>query len=457
MAGIGFRLQAMASEGSYIKATTAYASSAVISAGPWISGVVALAVLRGVSWSFLSTADHDLLFATLVIVFAASLLLAGGPQMVITRYLADRIYMEDMGAITPTAMGTLALMLPLTLITLPFVLWAPFDLSYRLLTATLFMTLVMTWLLMVFISAARDHWRVVLVLCCGYVLSVTLAIGLGFPFGVLGALGGFTLGQVTGLVLLVLSISMEFPSHGGISFAYLSYLRPFWDLGLIGICYMAGIWADSIVFWISHGSIVVGGFYHLFPPNDMSKFLVELPTIPSSAFFLVHLETHFNTHYRDFYKFIMDKQPLAKITAARQGMIASVRSGMMALIKIQGLVSLFVCLAAPQIARYVGLAPQWVPLLRVESFAAGAQFFTLVAILLLLYLDQRRVALIVAVTFVASNFILTQIAIHLGQSFYGWGYLIATLASAILGWYLLQDRLERLEYITFMSQPLTVG
>src|SRR5579884_1816034 len=100
MAGIGFRLQALASEGSYIRATTAYASSAIISAGPWISGVVALAVLRGVSSAFLSPADHDLLFATLVLVFAASLLLAGGPQMIITRYLADRIYVEDMDAIT---------------------------------------------------------------------------------------------------------------------------------------------------------------------------------------------------------------------------------------------------------------------------------------------------------------------------------------------------------------------
>ena len=36
MAGIGFRLQAMVAKGSYLEATTAYLSSAIITAGPWL-------------------------------------------------------------------------------------------------------------------------------------------------------------------------------------------------------------------------------------------------------------------------------------------------------------------------------------------------------------------------------------------------------------------------------------
>ena len=454
MAGIGFRLQALATEGSYTKATMAYASSSIISAGPWIAGVAALAVLRGVTATFLRAADHDLLFATLVVVFAASLLLSGGPQMLITRYLADRLYVEDTGAIAPTALGSLMLLLPLALIALPFVLWAPFDIRYRLLTATLFLALTMNWLLMVFVSASRDHWRVVMVLCSGYALSVALAVGLGYPFGLLGTLGGFTLGQVTELALLMFAICLEFPSRNGISFDYLSYLGPYWILGVIGLCYMAGIWADNVIFWFAPGNVAVQHFYHLFPPNDTVKFVVTLLTIPSSAFFLVHLETRFYSHYRDFFQFIHRKQPLGKINEAQEGMIAAVNAGLIALVKLQGLVSLFMCVVAPQVAGYLGLPSQWVSLLRVESIAAGAQFFTLVMLLLLLYLDRRRDALLVAATFLLGNFGLTLLTVRLGQQFYGWGYLVAAVVSALLGWILLRDRLKHIEFNTFMSQPL---
>ncbi len=454
MAGIGFRLRALATEGSYAKATAAYASSAIISAGPWIAGVAALAALRGVSASFLRPADHDLLFATLVVIFAASLLLSGGPQMIITRYLADRLYVEDTGAIAPTALGSLALLLPLSLIALPFVLWAPFDLRYRLLVATMFLALTMNWLLMVFVSASRDHWRVVTVLCSGYAISIALAVGLGYPFGLLGTLGGFTLGQATEMALLMFAVCLEFPSRASISFDYLSYLGPYWLLGLIGLCYMAGIWADNVVFWFAPGNVAVQHFYHLFPPNDTAKFFVTLLTIPSSAFFLVHLETRFYGHYRDFFRFIERKQPLGRITQAREGMIAAVNSGVIALVKLQGLVSLFMCIVASQVTAYLGLTQQWATLLRVESFGAGAQFFTLVMLLLLLYLDQRRDALLVAATFLIGNAGLALLTVYMGQQFYGGGYLVAAVVSALLGWILLRNRLKRIEFDTFMSQPL---
>src|SRR5438105_4323668 len=126
MAGIGFRLQALVAKGSYLEASGAYLSSVVISAGPWLSGVIALMLLSATTENFLSAADHALLFATIVTVFAASLLLASGPQLLITRYLADRFYLNDRAAIAPTCAGVLCLIVPVALTTLPFVLLTSF-------------------------------------------------------------------------------------------------------------------------------------------------------------------------------------------------------------------------------------------------------------------------------------------------------------------------------------------
>ena len=89
MAGIGFRLRALISSGSYLEAATAYLSSAVISTGPWLSGVIALLILNTTTATYLTRDDRSLLLATIIWAFAASLLIAGGPQMLLTRYLAD--------------------------------------------------------------------------------------------------------------------------------------------------------------------------------------------------------------------------------------------------------------------------------------------------------------------------------------------------------------------------------
>jgi uncharacterized membrane protein len=74
--------------------------------------------------------------------------------------------------------------------------------------------------------------------------------------------------------------------------------------------------------------------------------------------------------------------------------------------------------------------------------------------LLLLYIDQRRAALLVVGVFTLCNTVLTLASFYLGSAFYGWGYLGATLIAAILGWFLLDSRLKRLEFLTFMRQPV---
>jgi uncharacterized membrane protein len=454
MAGIGFRLQALIARGSYLEASTAYLSSVVISAGPWLSGAIALLVLSGTTTSSLSAADHTLLFATIISVFAASLLLAGGPQLLITRYLADRFYLNDRASIAPTCAGVLCLSVPVVLITLPFVLLTNFDIRYRLLVGTLFLTLTMIWMVMVFLSAARAYLRIVLIFVLCYALGIGAALVLEPRYGLLGSLAGFTLGQVTCLSLLVMSIYAEFAPAHSISFAYLGYIAKYWDLVAIGVLYTMGIWIDNFLFWLSPQAQVISGFYHLFPVYDSAKFIVYLSTVPAVALFMIHLETNFYRHYRKYYQLILNKGTLTDLEQAREGMLSAAHTGLWAILKVQGFIALFLCLIAPDLATLVGLAPQWVSLLRIETGAATGQFFVLTMMLLLLYIDQRRATLLVVGVFTLCNAMLTLGSFYLGSAFYGWGYLGATLIAAVLGWFILDSRLKRLEFLTFMAQPV---
>lgn len=454
MAGIGFRLRALVSKGSYLEATTAYLSSAVISTGPWLAGVVALVILSRTTATYLTPDDRSLLLATIISVFAVSLLIAGGPQMLLTRYLADRVYANDLASIAPTCTGVLFLNFPFALLAAPFLIFAPFALLYRLLVVTLFLTLTMTWLITTFLSAARGYLRIVLIYVLSYACGAMASLLLGYLSGISGSLAGFMLGQLLCLSLLLGSVYREFPSAQGISWAYLSYLHKYWDLLLIGALYTLGTWIDSLIFWMSPKGETIHGFYHLFPPYDTARFVVYLSTIPAAAIFLIRLETNFYRHYSDFYQFIRNKGTLTDLVRARKGMVAAVRGAAWTILKIQGLIALFLCVIARDLAMFLGLAPRWVLLLRVETLAGPGQFMMFIMMLFLLYLDRRRVVLLVVAIFLLSNAGLTLASLSLGENFYGVGYLTAGWIGAILGWFLLSAHFKQLEYQTFMTQPI---
>lgn len=455
MAGIGFRLKALVAQGSYLEATTAYLSSAVISAGPWLSGVVALVVLENTTARYLSHDDQSLLLATIISAFAASLLVAGGPQMLLTRYLADRIYANDINSIAPTCTGVLFLNFPFALLTAPFLFSAPFTLSYRLLVVTLFLTLTMTWLITTFLSAARSYLRIVLIYLASYTCGSGVSLLLGYLAGVSGSLAGFVLGQLLCLSLLLGSVYREFPSTRGVSWSYLSYICTYWDLLLTGALYTLGTLIDSLIFWMSPRGVTIHGIYHLFPPYDTARFIVYLSTIPAAAIFMIHLETNFYRHYATFYLLIRTKGTLAELVRARKGMVAAVRDAARTLLKVQGMIALFLCVVARDLTAFLGLEQHWALLVRVEAFAGLGQFMMFTMMLFLLYLDRRRVVLLIVALFLFSNTALTLVSLHLGELFYGAGYLSAGWVGAVVGWFLLNAHFKQLEYQTFMTQPLS--
>lgn len=454
MAGIGFRLQSMVTKGSVIGATTAYLSATIITAGPWLSGVAALFILRVTTTSYLSGADRILLLATIVTVSAASLIVAGGPQMLVTRYVADRLYLKDTTNIAATSTGTLFLLIVFILISLPFLIFAPFSLQYRLLVTTLFLTMSMTWIFMLFLSAIYRYIYIILVFVCSYLFGIGSSLVLGPRYGLLGSLGGFTAGQLLCLSLLVVLIYLEFPSGKNVSFAYLGYLRKYWNLLFIGALYAISVWIDNFLFWTSSHGLVIAGFYHLFPPYDTAKFIAALSTIPAAVIFVVHLETNFDRHYQSFYRSIHNRGTLSEMVSAREGMREAVYKGISLLLKVQGLLAIFLCLIAQDSAAFFSLSPAWVPLLRMSILAGVCQFIIFVTMLLLLYIDQRRTTMVLISLFILCNVLLTLLTLYLGPAFYGVGNLLATAIGAILGLFLLNNRLKHLERLTFMTQPM---
>jgi uncharacterized membrane protein len=456
MAGIGFELRRAVRETTYLASIRGYLFAAIISSGPWLLSVLALSMLGVISLSFLPQESRDLFAATTTHSFAISLITVGLIQMWVTRYLADKLYIDDTEAIAPTFITVLVL----SSVVQFFLMHALFartalPLDYRMPAVSLYLAISGIWLAMIFLSAARDYVSIVLAFAVGYLISFVVAVALGSKWGPSAYLTGFAAGQTLTLALLVWRVVAEFDPKYAYATAVFAYIRRYPSLLFIGLLYNLAFWIDKIVFWFSREGINVNTFLNVFPVYDTSFFLASLTVVPALAVFLVKIETEFYDHYKAFYAAIANKRSWKEIQAAKDGMIRAVPSAYLTLFKIQGAITLLVIALTPAIMAALRIPENYWYVFRVASLAIGVQVFLLITVLLLLYLDLRGSVLIISTVFLTTNFGFTLLTLAGGYAYYGYGFLYASLASLMVALVLLDNRLRNLEYLTFTRQPLS--
>lgn len=458
MAGIGFQLKKLIAKGNYAGWLRAHIYGAVISAGPWLLSITTLATLSLLSRNIVRGAEHTLARSIIVYAYTFSLITTGAAQMVVTRHLADCLYVGDEGAFLRAfrwTIGTTALC-HAALAAVFYALGPDLPPGVGLIGAVLFVVVACLWMTMVFVGAMRDYVSVVWAFLVGHVLSLGAALAAGWHWGVLGFLGGFTLGQAAIYFVLAARVEHEFAQakepqrRRGIRHAFRRYA----PLAVAGFFYNLAISVDRLVFWASSEGVRVrpwlyGSLY------DAPLFFAYVSIVPAFAIFLVNVETDFYDGYRRYYGVVTKHGTLRQVLEAKAGMTASLREGLRRLGLVQLPVTLGLIVLAPQLARPLALDSLQIAILRAALVGAGLHVLTLFGMIILLYFDRRRAALEVTGVLLGLNLGLTMTTLWLGPRFYGHGYALAALASALWAYRRLEETLADLEFLTFASQPLS--
>jgi uncharacterized membrane protein len=455
MAGIGFVLRRVVTESSSVGVVKGYLAAAIVAAGPWLLSVATMATLGVISSLTLQADDQNVLFGSILYVYAFSLIGIGPVQLVITRFVADKVYLEQRqilgsACVTVVAVTLAVLYLPAAAAILEI---SGLPLPFRLAMLALFVGSAGTWLAMIFLSAAKNYGFIVLAFTAGYGVGLVAALLAGPRYGPTGYLAGFTAGQMVVFGILVAGALREFDRPTGWRLDAFGYLRKYPSLLLVGLGYNLGIWVDKLVFWYAPTGITLMGPMHAYPPYDRAMFLSSLAIVPALTVFVLRVETDFYVAYKTFFDGIEAKATLSTLRQAREGMQQTLRSGFMLLLKVQTITVLVSLLLAPHVAALVGLEPGQLGLLPIGLLANSTEVVLLVSLLGLLYFDQRRAAAMVASTFLVGNVVLTLVTVQLGEAWYGLGYLGASLISLTLAQGLLWRHLADLEYHTFTGQP----
>ncbi|MEI8669881.1 exopolysaccharide Pel transporter PelG [Pseudoalteromonas sp. B131b] len=454
MAGIGFEIRKILKKNTLLSVFEAYSYAGLIGSGPWLLSIIALMLIGILSLGIVLPKVLIIQFLTLVTyMMAASLILTGGLQLMLTRFIADLFFTKDDGLVLPNLLGA-QLITTIGALLVGLAVWPflPLPIMTKVIILGAFISLCNQWLGAIFLSGMKEYRLILVTMLSGYAFMVLLAYLLR-DWQLDGLFFAFFAGEALLFFSFLFMIIRRYPGDKLISFDFLNNKKVYYSLFLCGLFYNIAVWADKIIFWYSPStSIQIIGTLRASPIYDLPIFLAYLSIIPGMAVFLVRMETDFVEEYDRFYSAIRDGSTLQEIYHLKDNMIRTARSGLYDIFKIQGITVACLLLWGEQILTFIGIDPNYKTLLFIDVVGVGVQVIFLSILNILFYLDKRSTVLFLAGLFLVINVVLTLLSIAFGPQFYGYGFALATIISSVIGLFWLSKQFEDLEYETFMLQ-----
>jgi polysaccharide biosynthesis protein PelG len=457
MAGIGFELRKLLKKQTFTGLLQAYVFAGVISSGPWVLSIVGIMLIGLFSLGVVAPKAAMAQFqVTVTYLFLISLIGTGAVQLSFTRFVADRTFDEDEAAILPNFNGLILVAVSLSiLLSLPFValMFREQTVLYRFLFVMGLAIMSAIWITTVFLTGMKHYRAIVLTFFFGYSATLILALAFQQVLGMEGLLLGFVLGHYFLLMGMIWLVYRHYQSDRFIAFDIWKPGAMHLSLMGTGFFFNLGAWVDKLMFWYypSTGQQVIGSL-NASVIYDFPIFLSYISVIPGMAIFLVRIETDFVEYYIKFYNAVREGSTLDYIERMRNHMVYYVQRGLFDIAKIQAIAVLVTFIMGSTLLGWIGISTLYLPLLYIDVVGAAMQVVLLGILNVLFYLDQRRAVLLLTAVLPLINVIFTAISLELGAKWFGYGFAFAMLVTVLLGLWILNRKLEALEYQTFMLQ-----
>jgi uncharacterized membrane protein len=457
VAGIGFRLNRYFSTQQLTSRVKGVFYSVIVSNGPWLISILVIAFLSIVGKQVLKL-DELLIFKSIISYsFAFSLILFGAIEMPVTRYLADKMYIDDMSSLKSLYVTLLSLSALIAgLFGYPFYYFVEATAQVKVMAVMLFFVILWTWVSMVFLSAAKSYGKIVFAFGFGALVSIGLGWIFGKQLGLVGYLFSFLVGQLLQSSILAAIVFVEFPGRDYISFEWLNYFRKYKILVGIGVLYFLGIWIDKILYWLSpEYSITVSGPLKMTAYYDTAMFLSYITVVPTTTFFLVKIETNFYQHYKYYFQAIDEKVSFPILKEILKDLVVSLRFDASRLLKLQFIVMLLCWFFTEEIFVFLRMPGMQSIVFKFGVIGSMLQAFLLCVNLLLMYFEDYKSVFYTCLTFCLGNFFFTLITMNIGDKTHGLGFALGSFSGLVLALFRANRRFEDIPYHTFMGQRLS--
>lgn len=458
MAGIGFELRKLFLKRGLIYSIRAYFFSTIVTAGPMLLCIAMITVLQLLlSVLNVSYQEKQLFISSTIYSFIFSQILTGSFSLVISRYVSDKIFSNRADEVIPSLYGSLCICIFIGGISgALFYGLSPISFKIKSVSYILFMLLIMVWIQTVYLSAMKDFIRIVK----GFSYGISMVVISSFywlkfhrgdeAFGLLFSMDiGFFIITVSFFTYLKNSAGGD---NGGY-FQLVKYLDKVPSLLFIGIFYNIAIYSHNFLFWINGLGVTVGDTYVYAPLYDVPTFYAFLATVPTMVFFTVEMETSFYTKYKTYYSCLSEDGDYKSIKSAGEIMIQTLWEGLKKITGFQIVISFLFIFCGTFIMPRVGITQSSIDIFYILVLGACASSIMLIVMIILLYFENRRDALITSCIFFIGNILFTQLTIILDVNFYGFGFFLSSLISLTFALLRLNSFLKDLNYHNICTQP----
>lgn len=190
MAGIGFRLRELMQTNTLSGLVQAYGFAGIIGSGPWVLSIVGILLIGIISTeNFLTPAFVAQFQISVTYLMAVSLILTGPLQLMLTRFISDRLYEKHDELVLPNLIGAIFIIVAVsgTLATICLFYLFNESILYRLLMLSGLVILSTIWIVVIVLSGLKAYRAILLAFLLGYGITVFVAMELS-AFGLEGLL-----------------------------------------------------------------------------------------------------------------------------------------------------------------------------------------------------------------------------------------------------------------------------
>lgn len=447
MAGIGVKLNRIYHKKTITTDIIGFFYSTVVTIAPVLVVIINLMLMQyTLKFNTVRYIDRELFSCTVLYIFIFSLLTTSPFNAVLSRYMSDVIFEERFEDIQPChRVGLLVNICFSCLFAIPFCLWEHLvggvPIYYVFTGYCCFVSLVMVFYNMLYLSICKEYRLISLYFLIGMVAAFLLAVFLRYVCGVsvtYSMLFALTVGFFLTAVLEWAKIHQFFPNNSEEYKRVFEYFKKYWQLILINFLYTLGLFVHNFVFWGTDMAMHLVKTFVCNQPYDMATCLAMFTNVSASVIFISRVEMYFHERYRDYADAVFGGRGL-DIWNTKKRMFRQLASELMTLVRLQFIVSVIIYLAfvifLPRMG-YAGLVMRIYPMMAAGYFVL---FLMYSEIIFLYYFEDLHGALLTAVCFCAGTFFASLAATHMSHIFYGFGVWIGsvigfTVAYARLRW-----------------------
>ena len=460
MAGIGFELKKLFQKKGVLNTAKAYGYATVICAGPMLLGVILLLGMMFLCSTFrIGTHDRELLICMITYTLLASVTVTSFFSMVVTRYTADMLFEEKNEAVLPCFWGSTVIMMAIGSVLYGlFLLISGATFLQGLLCFVLFNELVIVWNAMSFLTAIKDYRGIFLSFLTSVGVSILLGallLWLGCP-AIEALLFSTSVGYGVMLIWNVILLHRYFPQKDLPAFTFLRWIDAFLPLALSGLFTNTGLFAHLVIMWTSDIRVHVHGLFYGAPWHDVPALLAFMTALITTVNFVVSVEVKFYPKYRNHYSLYNDKGVIGDILQSEKEMLDTLKTELF-YTALKQLLFTATCIALG------GYLLDLLPLgfneimrgyFRTLCVGYGLYAVGNMVMLILLYFTDYKGACMVTGLFAVSTVALTCISLFFPNTYYGFGFLLGSMAFVIAAALRLDYFTKRLPYYILSVQPL---